>query len=499
MIPRTRLYRFYEMVPGALVWMTLVSGIIFSFLQPLWVIYFILLFDLYWLFRVVYFLVFLLLSWRTYRRSVRTDWHAKLIGHTDWDSITHIIFLPFVRESAAIIDAALNSFVVSNYPSKKMIIILGGEERAREHAQSVISEMKHIYEHAFAAFITTIHPDDIVGEIKSKGANLHFMGIAAKKTIDSLGISYERVVVSAFDSDTIVHPDYFACLTHTYLSHPNRTHSSYQPVVLYNNNIWDSPAPTRLAAFSTTFWLMTELVRPDRLFTFSSHSMPFQALVDVGYWDPTIVSEDSRIFLQCFIRYDGEYEVTPLFVPVSMDTVRSEGTWKSIVSLYIQQRRWAWGVEHFPYLMVHFFNNRRIALGKRLKILWNQTEGMYTWATAPFIILLLGRMPLMFLQGSDQTSIVAQNAPQILEVLLNASFAGIFVIALVSMTLLPSRPKHHAAYRIVSMLLQWLLLPVSIILLSSIPALDAQTRLMFGRYLGFYVTEKSRATAPQSV
>jgi hypothetical protein len=39
---------------------------------------------------------------------------------------------------------------------------------------------------------------------------------------------------------------------------------------------------------------------------------------------------------------------------------------------------------------------------------------------------------------------------------------------------------------------EWLLLPVGIIFFGSFPALDAQTRLMFGKYMGFLVTPKTR-------
>ena len=485
--------RLLEIIPGFSVWFTFFLGIVLSFFQPLWVVVFMILFDLYWLFRVVYFVIFLLYGWWRFKQALHVDWFSHLQKERkDWKKIYHLIFLPTYQEDISIVESTFESLLRVKYPKDRFIVVLAGEERAKEHFELVSKQIQKKYGNTFSKLITTLHPKNMPGEIASKGANINYAGHSAKKYIDGEEIPYEDVIVSAFDIDTVAHPDYFACLTYTYLTHPNPTRSSYQPVVLYNNNIWDSPAPMRLAAFSTTVWLMTELARPDRLFTFSSHSMPFKALVDVDFWQKDIVSEDSRIFLQCFMHYNGDYTVTPLYVPVSMDTVMAPGLWRSLVNLYKQQRRWAWGVEHFPYMVKHFISNKKISFTIKIKYLWNQAEGMFTWATAPILILILGRLPLWVANPETRVTVLAQNAPFILETLLNLSMVGIFVIATISLGLLPARKEHHRAYRILYMIGQWFLLPLTIILFSSIPAIDAQTRLMFGRHLGFYVTEKVR-------
>lgn len=484
--------RIFEIMPGLLVWLTFLLGIVLSFIQPLWVIYFIILFDLYWLLRVLYFITILIFAWRKYKRSLKIDWFSKLQEKKNWEEIYHLIFLPMAKEGADIVETSLQALLKTRYPKEKYIVVLAGEQRAYDHFQKIASDVQKKYADSFFRLFVTIHPDGVPGELAAKGANIHYAGEQVKKEIDALSIPYEKIIVSAFDIDTIAHQDYFSCLTVTYLEQDHPTRASYQPVVLYNNNIWGAFAPMRLAAFSTTFWLMTELARPDRLFTFSSHSMSFAALVDVGFWQKDVVSEDSRIFLQCFLHYDGDYKVVPLYIPVSMDTVMADRPMKSFLNLYKQQRRWAWGVEHFPFMIEEFAKHPKIPFLKKVRMVWLQAEGMYTWATAPILILLLGRLPLLFAQSSAYTTVIEQNAPYILEWLLNASMVGMFVIALLSFSLLPQRPLRTRASRWIMMFGQWLLLPITIIFFSSIPAIDAQTRLMLGKYLGFYVTEKKR-------
>ena len=486
-------YRIFEIIPGFLVWLTLIVAVVVSFLKPLWAVYFIIIFDLYWLLRVMYLLIYLVTSWRKYQATIAVDWWARVQTLPNWQRIYHLVFLPTYGESIDILRASVGSLAQVHYPLDKFIVVLAGEARDREHFLKNAEIIKQEFGHAFGHFLVTLHPDDIVGEIAGKGSNNCWAGHRAQELIDTLEIPYEDIVVSTFDVDSCAHPDYFAYLTHTYLTVPDPLHSSYQPVALYSNNVWDSPAINRVVANSTTFWLLTDLARPERLFTFSSHSMPFKALTDVGFWQNDIVTEDSRIFLQCFVRYNGNYRVTPLFISIAMDTVYAGSFWRSLVNQYKQQRRWAYGVENFAYMAWHFWRSKEIPFLKKFRYIWNQLEGVYSWATAPVIILILGWLPLQFASNEVTNTLLAYNAPSTLSWLMRLAMVGLVFSAIFSTILLPKRPMGRTRLSYVMMVLQWFLFPPCMIIFGSIPAIDAQTRLMLGKYLGFWVTQKNRA------
>lgn len=495
MIPRSRLYRFLEIIPGLLIWSTLLGAIALSFVRPLWALFFVIVFDLYWLFRVLYFVFYLTLSWRRFRHDVRVDWRDKLAHDQtgQWEHLYHLIFLPTYKEGIEVLRTTFRSLADAQYPKDKFIVVLAGEERDRENFLQNADVIAREFKDRFGHLLVTLHPSGLPDEIPGKGSNLNFAGHRAVELIDKLGLPYERVLVSAFDVDTTVHPQYFAHLSYLYLTVPNPQRASYQPIALYNNNIWEAPVFVRIAALGTTFWLMTELPRAERLFTFSSHSMPLRALVDVGFWQKDIVTEDSRIFLQCFLHYAGDYRVVPMYLPVSMDTVTAGSYWLSLKALYFQQRRWAWGIEHFPYMAWHFLHNRRISFRRKSKFLWNLGEGMYSWATAPILIFILGQLP--FVVGADRlaSSVFFQMTPFMLQWIMRAAMAGMIVSALLTSQLLPPRPSTVPRYRGWHLIWQWIFLPVTLILFGSVPAFDAQTRLMLGKYLGFNVTEKVRS------
>lgn len=491
MPPKSRFVRFCEILPGALVWTTLIASVVLSFVFPLWMVYFIIVFDLYWLMRVTYSIPFLLSSWWRYRQALKRNWQADAERQPGYDEIRHLVFLPTYKEELPVVRETLRSLSSCAYPADRMHIVLAGEGRDAERFQAIVDIVEPEFAPLFASFKATIHPAGLPDEIPGKGSNLHY---SASQVVPNCGLDPDKTIVSSFDVDTIVHTQYFSCLSYQFLTVPEPTRSSYQPVALYNNNLWESPAAVRVAMFGTTFWLMTELARPEGMMTFSSHSMSLRMLKDVGYWQKDIVSEDSRIFLQGLLRYHGRYRVTPIHLPVSMDTVMTGNYWKALPALYKQLRRWAWGVENFPYMADAFRKDKEMPLGTKLAWLFKQVEGMYTWATAPLLIFILGYLPFYAAPEQFRSFAIFQNTPFTLQWLMRLAMIGLFVSAGLALTLLPPIPKHISKpYAWFVILAQWLLLPFTFVIFGAVPAIDAQTRLMIGKYLGFNVSPKRAA------
>jgi hypothetical protein len=175
------LYRFFEIIPGFLSWATLIILIVLSYLRPVWVAYFIIVFDVYWLLLVVYLGIHLLVSYKKLKENVKIDWREKCVelkkenitppGINNWEDICHLVILPTYDESVDIIRSCFNGLISSGYPPDKMIVALGMEERAGQGAVERAEIIRKEYGSKFKKFIITVHPDGIIGEIKGKGAN----------------------------------------------------------------------------------------------------------------------------------------------------------------------------------------------------------------------------------------------------------------------------------------------------------------------------------------
>ncbi len=497
-----RMHRFFEILPGALSWGTLALMVAVSWKAPLAAAIFIIAFDVYWLFKTVYLSLHLRSSFARMRANEAVRWRDRLEAdpafRDRWRDVWHLVIVPMYREPDAVVRESFAALARVNYPRERMLVVLAIEERVGEDARRVAERITGEFGGAFGKFLVTVHPQDIPGELAGKGSNETWAAReAVRQLVDPAKIPHEKVLVSVFDADSVVGPEYFGVLTHAFLASSRPQRSSFQPIPLFTNNVYETPALARVVAFSSTFWHMMQQERPEQLTTFSSHSMPLAPLIEAGFWNTDTVSEDSQIFWKLYLHFDGDWRTVPLFYPIAMDASTAPTFWKTMKSIYLQQRRWAWGVENIPYVFSGFMRRPQIPRAVRLRWAFKKIEAFHSWATNALLIFAMGWLPIFLGEQAFQISVLSYNLPRVTGWVMNFAMFGIATSAILAMTILPPKPSWFRARHYAYYLLQWVIMPVTLIVFGAIPALDAQTRLALGgRFrLGFWFTPKFRSEA----
>ncbi len=545
-----RSQRFFEVIPGILTWATLIGMFVVSFFFPIVAVIWIIAFDIYWIYRTVFITYYSTKAYYQLQDGKKTDWwercqyvvhpaqyadairrriddwqesrrelplwdlwHRRQIARRirkervflaeverlipieqeilDWREVVHVILLPTANEPADVIIPALQSLVDANFPKEQMIILLATEERENpERRLAKVEELRSLFGDKFRDFLVTTH-EVAAGEMKCKASNAAYAARFLQGYLDERNIDYKRVLFSNFDCDSIAHPEYFAALTYAFITEPKRLQRAYQPIPVYHNTLWDTNAFVRMTVTGSSFWHMYQSTRREMV-TFSSHTESFDTLVRVGFWPLNMISEDSIIYWKCVAYFHGDYEVKAIHLPISLDAVLAESYWKTLRNLYLQNRRWAYGIENFPVTMRAIWPDKLIAFRTKLRISFEMVEGHYSWATTSFVLALLGWLPLWLGGDAFRESVLAHNLPFITEFLMRLAMAGLLVSIPLSLLSLPPKPKAYHWTRYLNMLFQWILFPV-IAFLAAFPAIDSQTRILFKQYFGeFWVTDKIR-------
>ncbi len=487
--------RAWEIIPGFVSWGTIFLLFILSFTRPMLVAIIVMIYAIYWLLRIFLMTGYLIVGYRRYRIETALNWQDRLKQDfpEKWDNLYHLAIVPTYKEDISILRHTLDAIHRSHYPHDRMIIVVAFEERDKELAPQYIPTLMREYEHKFAKFMTTVHPADIPGEVRGKGPNITWSARQVRDWIDLKGLSYEQILTTTLDADNRVDPNYFANVSWAFLNDKDPHHKSFQPLPMFFNNIWQVPLPVKMTALSSSFWQIIQALRPHHARNFSAHAQSFKALVETDFWSVTTVVEDGHQFWRSYFAFNGNHSVVPIFVPIYMDAVQGDNMADTFKEQYLQRRRWYWGVSDVPFVFVNALSNKKMPFFHKWLQFFRLFEAHFSLATQSFI-LLIGWLPLLAV-SEFRTTIVGYNFPVVYRLLLAAAWIGMIVNMTIASNLVPPRPGKRFIYWLY-VIREWIfapiILPVSGILFSAIPALDSQTRMLFNKpFTVFNVTKKA--------
>lgn len=522
-------YRFFEILPGACSYTLLLMPLLLSFIiidiagKPV---------PLSVPFILIYLLIFFvrtsvagpirtIAGYLTHKKHMRLDWAGlledveigrateKAIERPKWhfdnmarvktfdrvyrpSDLMHAVIIATVNESREVLEPTIQAVLANTYDPQKMILVFAYEGRAGQATEERVQELLKLYGDRFHHAMAVKHPPNIPGEVIGKGGNVTCAGRELQKYLAEEQIDPAHVVVTTLDADNRPDKQYFASLSYLYCVAPNPLRASYQPIPMFTNNIWDAPTLMRVIATGNTLFYFVLTQRPHLQRNFSAHAQSMQALIEMDFWSTRTIVEDGHHFWRSYFRYDGDYRVYPLFIPIYQDAVLADGYIRTLKAQFIQLRRWTYGASDIAYIADKaFWVKNKVPKWDAFTKLLRSLEGHVTWATGTILVFGAAFIPPL-IQPQLYGALILPNMVSTFQ------RVGIFFLLIsvyVSLVTLPPRPARYRRHRSVLMLLQWAVAPVTAIGYGASAALYSQTRLMFGWYISkFDVTEKAVVT-----
>lgn len=478
--------RLLEILPGLFSWTLILSPIWGSLFVPYLFAYFIIFFDIYWVYKSFTLLITTYLASQKIKKAQIVDWLASARNFPNFNKITHVVIIPTYTEPLYKLRETIKSVADQTFPTKKIFVVLAMEEREKE-AKSKVAELEKEFGGIFGGFMGTYHPD-IEGEVKGKSSNQSYAAkIAYTELAEKRIIDIEYATISSVDADSIFDKQYFAYLAYEFISDPRRYNKFWQSANVFYNNFWKVPAPTRIISFFGSLWRTGVLIQKDRLIPNSTYSLSFLTLKNIGFWDTDVIPEDYRIFFKAFYKLNGHVWVDPIFLRTSMDSAESHGFINSLKNKYQQEQRWSWGVSDDPLFIKWWFTVPNVSFVRKTLILLNVLQEHFLWPANWFIITIAANI-VPFVNPVFTRTAIGYNLPKLAGFILTLS-----LVALIAMVLIDyrSNPRHsHSTLRKLLFPFEFLLLPFAGFFLSTLPAIFSHTHLMLGKRLEYKVTEK---------
>jgi hypothetical protein len=488
--------RLLEAAPGLITWVLLLAPawipLAFASDGAFVVAVAVLAFDVYWFFRS-----FLVITgiWSTYfrmRRDSAVDWLARCrepapAGCPDPLSYFHLSIIPTYTEPYNVLEETVQAIVDARYPRElKMVGIItrvtdkpgwANVERLREQFGDRLGGFFHIKD--------PMEPPLVPG----KSAAMNWGGRDMVERLGALGYDLDRVLVTDLDSDYRVHPEYFGWISYHHGREALRDNVIWQPVPLFHNNIWQVPTAVRVMSAVTSQWQMFLHSRPHRLVAFSSYTCSLRFIHEVGYWDKDVIPEDSRFYWKSFFRFGERFSVKSVWLPLYGDSPQSRDYAATHLSQYNQIKRWAWGITDVPYVLRRFFQHTEIPLWLRVRRFSNLFLNHLNWIFLPLLLMFGSSVPVWVSVDFSITDL-GQNLWVYSGAILTTTLSTVVALVLLEHLMLPPKPASWGRARRMLIYLQYFSYPVVGLMLSTLPALEAHTRLLLGKYLEYRVTEK---------
>ncbi len=438
--------RSFEAAPGAFTWIMLFAPawipIVFKLPGAIFVAVVVLIFDAYWVLRAISVVTGVYSTMLRMRRDMRKDWLALCRqpapgAGADPLQFFHLCVVPTFTEPYHVLERTVQAIVDANYPDELKLIGIITRETDKPGWENVarLKEKFGARVRGFYHIKDPLEPGIVIG----KSAAMNWGGRWMVRVLTEEGFDLNNVLITDLDSDYRVHPQYFAWISWHHSREPLRDYTIWQPVPLFHNNIWQVPMAVRV--------------------------------------------------MSAFFTFGKRFSVKSVWLPIYGDSPQARDYAATHVSQYNQIKRWAWGITDVPYVLARFFKHPEIPLVLRFRRFMNLFLNHLNWIFLPVLLIFGASVPIWVSIDFSLTDL-GQTLWSISGLLLGVTLSTVVFFLYFEIRMLPPKPREWPLWKKGGIYLEYFLYPIVGLVMSVLPAFEAHTRLLFGRYLEYRVTEK---------
>ncbi len=507
--PKDPLDRFLMFVPGFTSWVMILMPIWLGFLAPRAAAFLLTFIAVYWVYLAFAHAVGLVRGYLIFKKETAIDWYKKCeeLNFDDLpnkeslpDSLKntkHLILIPTVKESFAILKDTFRALVNSNYPKENILVVVSTEEIGEAEVTEALDQVRKEYGDKLPRIMQFIHPRGIPGEIVGVASpNRKWGAVHAVEALKKEGEDIKNYIFTTYDSDWLLHKEFLPRLTYAYLTDGKRFNRFYETVVhLFSNNVWSVPILSRIESHNITLGMLSNWTSsPLYKESFSCYSCALDTLVAADYWDTTMI-DDTVFYWRALYARRGDFSSEKFYIPIYGDATGGTSYLNAHKNLYKQLVRWGWGSVTSVIAMKYMVKTLRRETNIEDKVLWvfSKLERHLLLRTSVFLITF-GFSLVTLVNVTFRNSSTVYALPNVLSLILTLTLISFIPVGYVKYKLYEdSRPGGWNLWKKILVYLEGPIIMINLLTFSFIPWLYAETRMMFGEMpkVTFY-TPKSR-------
>ncbi len=467
--------RILNGIPGFISWLILIALAISVFITPQMVFNIAVSVTVYTAFSMIIAVAAALAAYRRIRKWEHMDWSTE-----GGDVVRHLILIPSYHEPIPVMQATLRRLAASAIARNQVIVVLA-MEASDSAASTTAAQLQHEFASSFLHILTTFHPQGLPDEIKGKSANLAWAVRASAEELCNMGIPLDRVVITVADADSLLHRAYLECINYKFLTSPRRHDTIWQAPIFYHNNL-EAVSPLFEPMHSYSSALQAAFLGQG--LAYSTYSLSARLARKLDWWDVNVIAEDQHMFIKGYVKQHGGLLLDPVYLPVSACVVTGATFWQTCVNRFQQTIRHAWGAEEVGYAFDQVLFREKLPPLRGFQLLTRVLLDHVVAIAVPVTSFVL--LPLLILVQPPEWLATPQAA------LVVAAYAVIMLTSVIFWRIdVRLRPISSPRQWSLLVLLSFFAQPLVMLLLVTLPALIAQTRLLFdSRPLDYQVAPK---------